>query len=118
MKKTKSNMYGFVDATYNPIKGACTHLCEYCYMIQMRQRFGQDPTLRLVMNELNKPLGSGKYVFVGSSTDVFAESVPSEWIVAVLNHLNEYPDNTYQLQSKNPARFLEFVNHPLYAKKS
>lgn len=113
MKKTNGNMYGFTDSTYNAVKGECTHGCYYCYMIQMRRRFGQDPTLRLDAKELNKSLGNGKYIFVGSSTDVFASEVPHEWIISVLNHLCDYPNNTYLLQSKNPRRFLEFVNHPL-----
>lgn len=111
----KSNMYGFVDKTYNPIKGACLFACLYCYMIWMRLRFGQDPTLRLDEKELKASLGSGHYIFVGSSIDEFGDNISSEWIVRVLDHLYEYPDNTYQLQSKNPARFLEFLNHPLFS---
>lgn len=111
----KSNMYGFVDKTYNPIKGACLFACLYCYMIWMRLRFGQDPTLRLDEKELKASLGSGHYIFVGSSIDEFGDNISSEWIVRVLDHLYEYPHNTYQLQSKNPARFLEFLNHPLFS---
>lgn len=111
-------MYQFVDGTYNPIKGACTHDCKYCYMISMRQRFRQDPTLRLDEKELARSLGSGKHYFVGSSTDDFAANVPSDWITRVLDHLNEYQGNIYQLQSKNPKRFLEFIDHPLFGDKS
>lgn len=111
-------MYAYIDRTYNPIKGACSHLCRYCFMIGMRRRFNQDPTLRLDENELKANLGSGLFYFVGSSTDVFAADVPSEWIIRVLNHLNEYPLNTYQLQSKNPARILEFQSHPSFSDKN
>lgn len=110
-----NNMYSYIDRTYNPIKGACLYVCLYCFMIVMRLRFGQDPTLRLDEKELEVSLGSGNFIFVGSSTDEFAENIPSEWIIKVLDHLYEYPDNTYQLQSKNPARFLEFLNHPLFS---
>lgn len=113
MNKSTGLMYSYVDGTYNPIKGICMFLCLYCFMITMRQRFNQDGTLRLDEKELTKPLGKGKFIFVGSSTDEFAHNIPSEWLIRVLNHLYEYPDNTYQLQSKNPRRFLEFVNHPL-----
>lgn len=118
MKKTNGNMYGFTDSTYNPIRGACSHRCSYCYMIPMRQRFKQDPTLRLEDKELKKSLGKGKYIFVGSSTDEFANDVPAEWIISMLDHLYEHPENTYQLQSKNPRRFLEFLSHPTYAMQS
>lgn len=111
-------MYAYIDGTYNPIKGACYYGCLYCFMRVVRHRFGQDPTHRLDEKELKVSLGSGNFIFVGSSTDEFAENVPSEWIVKILDHLNEFPDNTYQLQSKNPARFLEFLNHPLFGDKS
>ncbi len=113
-----SLMYGFINETYNPIKGLCMYLCEYCFMRGMRQRFGQDATLRLDEKELQKKLGKGKFIFVGSSTDEFAVNVPTEWIIAVLNHLLEYPENRYLLQSKNPARFIEFLGHPLFQDKT
>lgn len=100
--------------TYNPIKGKCSHACSYCFMIPMRHRFKQDPTLRLDAKELKAKLGQGRLVFVGSSTDDFAPDVPSEWIVKVQDHLYDYPDNEYMLQSKNPARFLEFVDHKFF----
>lgn len=108
-------MYNYITKTYNPIKGECWFVCLYCYMKVMRNRFRQDPTLRLDEKELKASLGSGNFIFVGSSTDEFAPTVPSEWIIKVLDHLYEYPHNTYQLQSKNPARFLEFLSHPLFS---
>ena len=114
MKKPTGFMYAYIDGTYNPIKGVCYHQCRYCYMVPMRRRFHQDPTLRLDENALKQCLGAGKVYFVGSSTDEWAANVPSEWITRVLDHLAEYPDNVYQLQTKNPARFLEFLSHPLF----
>ena len=108
-------MYSFVYGTYNPIKGECIHECRYCFMKGFRHRFKRlDPTLRLDVKDLNKSLGSGRLIFVGSSTDEFADNVPDKWITSVLDHLNEYRDNTYQLQSKNPARFHDFIEHPLF----
>lgn len=110
-------MYSFVDKTWNPIKGECEHDCSYCFMKNMRRRFHQNPNLRLAAKELKTDLGCALYVFVGSSTDVFASNVPSEWIEAVLNHVEESNDNnTYQFQSKNPKRFLDFLNHDLFKK--
>lgn len=109
MYKFNSELY-----TYNPIKGACSHDCSYCFMKTMRHRFKQDPTLRLDQKELKANLGKGRFIFARSSTDVFAPDVPREWITAGLNHLYNYPDNEYMLQSKNPARFLEFVGHKFF----
>lgn len=109
MYKFNSELY-----TYNPIKGVCSHDCSYCFMKPMRHRFNLNPTLRLDQKELKVNLGKGRFIFVGSSTDVFASDVTEEWIIAVLDHLYDFPDNEYMLQSKNPARFLDFVNHKLY----
>lgn len=56
-------------------------------------------------------------LFIGSSTDMFAEDIPSEWIAIVLDYCyqnrNMLLPNAYLLQSKNPKRFLEFINHPI-----
>ncbi len=113
-----TRMYGFIDNTHNSIRGECEHKCRYCYVDGFRHRFGQDPTLRLVEAELHKKLGKDKFWFIGSSTDMWAKKVPSEWITRVLDHLAEYPENSYLLQSKNPARFLEFIDHPLVKSKN
>ena len=82
-------------------------------MLGLRDRYLLDDTLRINRNELKQGLGSDRFVFVGSSTDMFAEDVPSGWIEDVLTQLNRYPQNQYLLQSKNPARFLDFLYHPL-----
>lgn len=109
-------MYNFRNEiyTYNPIKGDCRHQCSYCYMKPIRWRYHQNPTLRLDQKELNTKMGKNRFVFLGSSTDMFAADVPSEWIVAVMDHLYDYPENEYMFQSKNPERFLEFVSHKLF----
>lgn len=100
--------------TYNPLKGKCSHDCSYCFMKSMRARFKQNATLRLDPQELNAKLGKNRFIFIGSSTDVFASDVPHEFITAIFDHAYDFPDNEYMLQSKNPARFLEFSAHKLF----
>ena len=51
---------------------------------------------------------NGYVVFVQSCGDLFAEQIPAEWIFRVLNRILEFPQTTFLLQSKNPARFLDF----------
>jgi DNA repair photolyase len=72
---------------------------------------------RLAKYEFYTDLGKGNSIFIGSSTDMFADNIPSEWITQVLNYCQQKQDtkrpNWYLLQSKNPKRFLEFANHPL-----
>lgn len=111
-------MYNFRNEiyTYNPIKGDCSHQCIYCYMKSIMLRYHQNPTLRLDQKELYIKMGRNRFIFLGSSTDMFAAEVPSEWIVAVLDHLYDFPENEYMFQSKNPTRFLEFVGHKLFTK--
>lgn len=87
-------------------------------MLGLRERYLLDDDLRINRNELKQGLGSDRFVFVGSSTDMFAEDVSAEWIEDVFTQLNCYPQNQYLLQSKNPARFLDFLNHPLLVNHS
>lgn len=105
LNKQTGNMYGFVTHTKNYAKGKCSHDCNYCYM----KKWGKQGPLRLDEKEFNEDLGKDKYIFVGSSTDMFAEDVPSEWISRILKHCSEH-DNKYLFQSKNPARFKEFFD--------
>ncbi len=114
INKSKGNMYEFVTHTWNPIKGKCSHNCSYCYMSK-RQPNPQEP--RLYRKELNADLGERNQIFIGSSTDMFAENIPSEWITAVMDYCHQEnsggKNNIFLLQSKNPKRFLEFLNHPV-----
>lgn len=115
LKSTKGNMYKFVKYTWNPIKGKCLHDCSYCYMKQMNPN-AYPP--RLAEYELTTDLESGSSIFIGSSTDMFADNIPSEWITRVLDYCYQKNNdaerpNTFLLQSKNPKRFLEFINHPI-----
>lgn len=103
LNKQKGNMYNWISHTWNPIKGKCPHNCSYCYMKVFPQR-----ELRLTEKDLNNDLGKGNFIFVGSSTDMFAKAVPREWILKVLKHCKDYPENTYLFQSKNPERFEVF----------
>lgn len=104
LNKSKGNMYGFVTHTWNPIKGKCSHDCSYCYM----KKWKQTP-LRLDVRESVTDLGKDNFIFVGSSTDMFAEDVPEEWIEKVLEHCRKFK-NKYLFQSKNPMRINYFLD--------
>lgn len=104
MRKQAGNMYDWVTHTWNPVKGKCRHDCRYCYM----KRFPVGD-LRLVEAELDVNLGEGNVIFVGSGTDMFADNVPGEWILRVFEKVKKHPMNRYLFQSKNPARFLTWI---------
>lgn len=102
LNKQKGNMYAFVTHTWNPIRGECPHDCSYCYMKVYPQ--GE---FRFAEKEMGTNLGKGNFIFVGSSTDMWLGQ--PEWIVATLNHCSKYL-NRYLFQSKDPARFLFFID--------
>jgi len=106
--KPGSNMYGWINSTWNPIRGRCDHQCSYCYMLEMP--ISKEP-LRIESKELGINLRSGQTIFVGSSTDMWAGGVPAAWIEDTLASCNRF-NNKYLFQSKNPARFLEGWNFP------
>ncbi len=103
LNKSKGNMYSFCSHTWNPIKGKCSHDCKYCYMKVWKQK-----PLHFDEKDLKDNLGEDNIIFVGSSTDMFAEDVPKEWIRKVLEKCRKYEGNTYLFQTKNPGRFWNF----------
>lgn len=103
-------MYPWLTHTWNPIRGKCPHSCVYCSIEDMARRFKKPQLpIRLDETELKTNLGEGNYIFVGSSTDMFAKEVPSDWIYKVLEYCKDF-DNKYLFQSKNPERFQEFIH--------
>ena len=110
MNPVKGNMYNFVNFTWNPIKGKCPIECFYCYYQsnpRYKEKIGE---LRLDDKCFKNNLGKGNFIFVGSSTDMWADEVPDEWLLSVLGYIRKYPKNTYLFQSKNPKRFLDFYD--------
>lgn len=100
---SRGNMYSFVTHTWNTVKGECPHGCTYCYM----HRWGKQKPVRFDQKELKTDLGTGNFIFVGSSCDLFADDIPKEWIMDTLAHCKEF-DNFYLFQTKNPSRVYFF----------
>ena len=118
LNPSKGNMYEFITHTWNPIKGKCYHDCSYCYM---KNIVAYERPINLVEGELQGDFGLNKFIFLGSSTDEFAQDVPDEWITRVLDccyNKTKYqqPQNRtrFLIQTKNPKRLLDFINHPLF----
>uniref|UniRef100_UPI0032177665 DUF5131 family protein n=1 Tax=uncultured Draconibacterium sp. TaxID=1573823 RepID=UPI0032177665 len=108
----KGDMYDFVTHTWNTTRGICSHFCSYCYM----KDIGFKHSVKFMSNELNTDLGNGNFIFVGSSCDMFAKNIPSEWIAQTLQHCYRF-DKNYLFQTKNPERYLEFIDSGLYTEK-
>jgi len=118
LNQPSGNMYIWA-FTWNVLMGICPHVCSYCYVSKsiapMLKKWGNEKyygKLRLDEKALKDRLTiDNKFVvFVQSCGDLFAEDVPSKWILRVLEHCKKYPDTTFLFQTKNPARFQEFQN--------
>ena len=120
LRVATGNMYKFVTHTWNPIKGVCYHQCRYCYMNVLRPKNYECAPV-MVDNEFEIDLNVGKVIFVGDGIDMFAENVPDEWILRVLEHCAGFNDQragqkkiVFLFQSKNPSRFLQFLDHRVF----
>lgn len=92
--------------TWNGMYGICSQGCTYCYNRLHWNKWGK---MRLNERTLKENLGSGKFIFVGSSCDMFADDVPSKWIYRVLEHCGKF-NNRYLFQTKNPSRLFFFLD--------
>jgi protein gp37 len=115
----------WTDATWNPTRG-CTKIspgCTHCYAETFAERFrgvsghpyeeGFD--LRLVPEKLHEPIRWSKprTVFVNSMSDLFHESVPTWYIIAVANVMRWTPWHTYQVLSKRGSRLADLLGTEL-----
>jgi len=107
LNKSVGNMYDFVTHTWNTVKGECYHNCLYCYM----KRFGNQKPARFDEKELKTDLGKDNFIFVGSSCDMFAKTIPDEWIKKTLQHCSKF-GNRYLFQTKNPERLPKILPLP------
>ena len=102
-------MYPWITHTWNPIRGKCPHDCSYCYM----KRIPNVGELRFVEKEMNTNLGKGNTIFVGSSTDMWAEIKELIEIFnreEVINHCHSYKNNFYVFQTKNPNMYSLYLS--------
>ena len=106
MTKAAGNMYEWVTHVHSHLRGQCLHRCPYCYVQSIDRRFGsqahQGP-LRIEERELKVRYGKGKVIFVEHTNDLFAEGVEDEWVWRIFEHMLQWPENRYVMQTKNPA---------------
>ena len=62
-------------------------------------------------------MGIDNFIFVGSSCDMFADNIKSEWIKEIIKFCDQFK-NKYLFQTKNPKRFLEFMEFTVMYCKS
>jgi hypothetical protein len=104
----KSNMYDWC-VPWNPLAGECPHKCVYCSTKSIpwksvREKYSGE--LRLDEKAMKKNLGSGNTWFVCAQNDLFANTVPQDFIEEILHRCRIYDDNEYVFQTKNPVRYM------------
>lgn len=100
--------------TWNPVTG-CRHGCLYCYARGIASRFqhafpnGFEPTFH--PKRLDEPAALHKtaHIFAVSMGDIFGDWVPLEWIADVVRAIQNAPQHTYTILSKNPKRFANLL---------
>ena len=107
LNESKGQMYSWVTHTWNTIKGECPHGCSYCYM----KRWGKQKPVHFDEKELKTDLGSGNFIFVGSSCDMFAYDIPEKWILDTLSYCESFYKNKYLFQTKNPHGIINYENY-------
>jgi DNA repair photolyase len=111
LNKSKGDMYKFVSHTFNTVKGECFHHCSYCSIARIAHRFKTNQgAIHFDEKEMSVNLGENNYIFIGSSNDMFAREISSEWIIRTLERAARF-NNKYLVQSKNPGRFAEFLRY-------
>jgi len=110
-----SKMFDIVSETWNPITG-CPHNCIYCWArkwaetkLKNTERYKNGFISRINEDEFSRRFNGG-IVFVSDMGDMFAETVPDDWIVRVLDHVRNFPTTKFLFLTKNPRRYHEFLD--------
>jgi DNA repair photolyase len=108
-------MYPWVTHTHTHLAGECPHKCSYCYVQAMAKHYPSlkekySGPIRLIEKEFEVKYGTGKTIFIENCNDLFADDTPTGFIETIIDHCNQYPDNTYVFQTKNPYRMRYFLS--------
>jgi protein gp37 len=124
---SKATSAEWFNVSWNPISGRCPNNCldlegqEYCWMWRPKtgiaSRFKEKHEHALCLNEkiLNHVPKTGR-VLVGSSTDMFVDEVPEEWIKQVFRSVyrTQHLGVHYFFLTKKPERYKDLVKHEIY----
>ena len=106
----------WADFSYNPHTG-CKRECDYCYMIQQRNRYGMSHDPAFHPNRLSAPKNLAPHpsrrwrIFVCSTGEIGGPWVPQEWVEAIVRAIRESPEHDFMLLTKYPENLVD-INWP------
>ena len=116
MQNNKSLMYeveGKRTPTWNPFCG-CDFKCVYCYGPEVYKRFSKCEKCKTFTPHFHKERLKQKFKpretwFVCSMGDISFASF--DQFADILEVISNYPETTFYIQSKNPAYFVDYLEH-------
>lgn len=112
----------WTDATWNPVTG-CTKIspgCKNCYAQRMAKRlhamgqprYKNEFEVTLQHDLVEQPLhwNKSRMIFVNSMSDLFHESVPTDFIFKVFEVMKKSHWHTFQILTKRSDRLLELAD--------
>jgi len=113
----KSRMFEFITRSRcNLVGGHCPYECFYCWSMGKKglvekysmMKYRGEPRLDLTVWKESIPPGA--FVFVCDMRDLFSPDVPDSIIHRVLEWIRANPQADFLLLTKNPARYLQFLD--------
>ncbi|MHB8065121.1 MAG: DUF5131 family protein [Ruminiclostridium sp.] len=116
----KTDNINWSKESWNPVTG-CSEIssgCQRCYAKRMAERFRGTKAFpygfdfQLHPDRLTIPYHwrKSRNVFVNSMSDLFYESVPDDFIAAVLKVIADTPQHTYRILTKRPERMQKWFS--------
>ena len=105
-------MFESVGYTWNPITGCTGHECEYCWARKLAERYNRKFNPQFKKSYLKDKLpDDGKWIFIGSTGDVFCSGVKDEWMKKLFRAIRKYKgSNRFLFVTKNPLGYLYFLS--------
>lgn len=124
----------WTDATWNPVRGCSlvSEGCRNCYAMQVAGRFSGEGQayqglayrntsgahwtgkVRLIEEHLEDPLRwkRPRRIFVNSMSDLFHESIPTEWVLRIFEVMACAKHHQFQVLTKRPERMKYLLHYP------
>ncbi len=119
MQKTRIEWCNY---SINPVKGLCPMACPYCYARRLYNRLKWNPKIVWspqafdILDKRKCCDGLGikqpSRIFVGSTFELFLNSLPENWMEYNLATIRIYPQHTFIFLTKQPQNLIKWSPFP------